>query len=130
MNPVTGDGAKPQWRVYLALHILMLVYSMAPVCMKQAGRYPTFSLYFCLFFALSILILGAYALLWQQILKRLQLTTAYANKAVTVVWGLVWGIVLFGEVITLKKCIGIAIVLAGVILYSLSEHAGKEAPHA
>lgn len=130
MSPVADEKTRPQWQVYLALHILMLIYSMAPVCMKLAGRHAVFSFSFCLFFALAILILGVYALLWQQIIKRMQLTTAYANKAITVIWGLVWGVVIFGEDITLKKCIGILIVLAGVVLFSFAEGDGKEDAHA
>lgn len=130
MNPIPDGNGKTQWRLYLALHILMLVYSMAPVCVKMAGRQPTFSFYFFLFYGLSVVILAVYALFWQQIIKRMLLTTAYANKAVTVVWGLVWGAVIFGEGVTLKKVIGIAIVLAGVVLYSLTEPDGKEDTHA
>ena len=76
---------------------------------------------FVLFYGLVILLLGIYALLWQQIIKRMPLTTAYANKAVTVVWGMVWGALLFQEDITLQKCIGAAIIVVGVILYAFSD---------
>ena len=44
-----------------------------------------------------VAILGIYAIGWQQVIKRMPLTTAYANKAVTLVWGLVWGLLLFHE---------------------------------
>ena len=36
--------------------------------------------------------LVAYAFGWQQVIKHLPLTTAYANKAVTVVWGILLGL--------------------------------------
>jgi len=48
------------------------------------------------------------------------LTTAYANKAVTVIWGCFWGIVLFHEQLSLQKVIGICIVIAGVILFEIA----------
>lgn len=38
-------------------------------------------------YGLVILTPGVYAIVWQQIIKRLPLTAAHANKAVTIVWG-------------------------------------------
>ena len=38
-----------------------------------------------------LLALVTYAAGWQQVIKHLPLTTAYANKAVTVVWGILAG---------------------------------------
>ena len=66
---------------------------------------------------------------WQQIIKRLPLTYAYANKAVTVLWGIVWGMLLFREQVSALKLLGAAVVLAGVVLFSLAEKddAGSDA---
>lgn len=74
-----------------------------------------------------ILILGIYAVVWQQIIKRIPLSLAYANKAVTVVWGMIWGIIFFGETITIQKMIGAAVIIAGVIMYSFSDNKNDEA---
>ena len=57
-----------------------------------------------------------YAIFWQQIIKKLPLVTAYANKAVTVVWGIVWGILYFNEKITFMKIIGAIIIIIGVYI--------------
>ena len=108
-------------KTYVLLHVLMLIFSLSPVCSKLAGQQPFLSFKFVLFYGLVILLLGIYALLWQQIIKRMPLTTAYANKAVTVVWGRVWGALLFQEDITLQKCIGAAIIVVGVIVYAFSD---------
>lgn len=67
-----------------------------------------------------IALLGIYALGWQQIIKRLPLTFAYANRAVTVVWGIVWGALFFNEPVTPLKMLGAGIVLVGVVLYATS----------
>ena len=75
------------------------------------------------------MILGVYALAWQQVIKRMPLTTAYANKAVTVVWGMVWGMILFGESITPQKVLGAAVIVAGVVLYAFSEPAKEADAH-
>ena len=44
------------------------------------------------------------------------LTVAYANKGITIIWGMIWGAVLFKEVITLKTIIGGVIILIGIYL--------------
>ena len=65
--------------------------------------------------------LAFYAVGWQQIIKRLPLTTAFANKAVTVVWGMVWGLLFFHESITIGKVIGAVLVIIGVVVYSYAD---------
>ena len=81
---------------------------------KLAAQNDFLSIKFCLFYGISILILGVYAILWQQVLKRFSLTTAFFNKAVTIIWGMLWGILFFKETITLNMIIGAIIVLIGV----------------
>ena len=120
---------KSNVRMYVLLHALMLLFSLSPVCSKLAGRQPFLSLPFFFFYGLVIVILGVYALAWQQVIKRMPLTTAYANKAVTVVWGMVWGMILFEESITPQKVLGAAVIVAGVVLYAFSEPAKEADAH-
>ena len=68
------------------------------------------------FYGLVVGILGFYAIAWQQVLKHLPLITTYANKAVTTIWGLIWGFLIFGEQITIQKIIGAVVVIFGVYL--------------
>ena len=49
------------------------------------------------------------------------LTTAFANKAITVVWGIIWGLIFFQERITAGKLLGAALVIAGVALYATAD---------
>ncbi len=100
----------------LFLHGLLLVYSLSAVCSKMAGQQPFLSLEFCVFYGFVLAILFLYAILWQQILKKMRLVTAYANKAVTVVWGLIWGALLFEEAITVWKLLGAVIIMSGIYL--------------
>lgn len=111
--------------VYLGLHILLLVYSASTVFSKLASGYSFLSVGFLLCYGIVLLLLGVYAVFWQQIIKRLPLMTAYANKAVTVVWGIVWGAAVFHEKITWGKALGAVLVIAGVILY-VSGDCGEE----
>ena len=67
-----------------------------------------------------------YAIGWQQIIKRMPLSTAFANQAITVVWGIFWGIVFFGETLTVGKVIGAGLIVAGIVVVALAERNDKE----
>lgn len=117
-------------KALVALHVLLAVYSLSSVCAKLASGFEFMSFGFIGCYAGMIALLGAYAVCWQQIIKRLPLTYAYANKAATVLWGIVWGVLLFHEQVSAPKLLGAAVVLAGVVLFSLAEKddAGSDAP--
>ena len=92
----------------------------------EAAREEFMSLPFILLYGLEILILAFYAVGWQQFIKRMPLSVAYANKAVTVIWGCVWGVLIFHEHLTLGKVAGALLVLCGVALYGIADgKAGK-----
>lgn len=67
-----------------------------------------------------------YAIGWQQIIKRIPLTLAFANKSVTVIWGLIWGVVFYHEQITTCKVIGAILIINGIILYAFSGNQTEE----
>lgn len=106
---------------YLLLHIVLMVYSLASVCSKLAGGQPFMSLPFILLYGGLVLLLGVYAVAWQQVIKHLPLTTAYANKAVTVLWGLVWGMLLFGEKLSWGKAAGCLLITGGILLFAFGD---------
>lgn len=105
------------------LHLMLMIYSMSGICSKMAAKQKFLSLKFCLYYGAIIILLGFYAIGWQQIIKRLPLTTAFANKAVTVVWGIVWGFLFFNESITPGKIVGALMVIVGIVMYALSDGA-------
>ncbi len=105
-------------KLYFLLHLLLMMFSVMGICSKIAANQEFMSFRFILYYGLMLAILAIYAVAWQQIIKRLPLTTAFANKAVTVVWGMVWGVVAFQEHIAVNQVIGSVIIIAGIILYS------------
>ena len=108
-------------KTYLALHLLLVVYSLNGVLSKLAAQYPFMSLRFLLLYGAGIGLLGVYAIGWQQVIKRLPLTTAYANRAVSVIWGIVWGTIIFHERLNVHQVAGALIVLVGVVLYAWAD---------
>ena len=83
---------------------------------KQASGQPLFSVGFFGFYGAELLILGIYALLWQQMIKKFELSVAYTNRAMALLWSLIWAVVIFKDNITVKNVIGVALVIAGTII--------------
>ena len=100
---------------YLPLHLLIFMYSICSVFSKLASNEKFLSGPFILYYGISILILGVYAILWQQILKKFQLNVAFISKSVSIIWGMLLGLLIFNEQIKITMIIGCVIVLIGVI---------------
>lgn len=108
-------------KLYFLLHLMLMIQSASGIFSKLAAGQPFLSPRFCLFYGVVILLLGIYAIGWQQIIKRMPLTAAFANKAVTVVWGIVWGALFFHESITLGKVLGAVLIVTGIVIFSSAE---------
>ncbi len=106
----------------LITQCLLFFYSLGSICSKLAAQEKGVSTYFILYYGILLFILFVYAVGWQQVVKRLPLTTAYANKAITVVWGILWGTLVFHETLTTGKILGATMVILGVVLNAEEEH--------
>ena len=106
---------------FVLLQIALFIVSLGAVCSKMAGRQEFLSFPFFAFYGALILIMFVYAILWQQILKRISLVIAYACKGITIIYGILWGVLFFKEEITLKMIIGALLVLTGVYIFIIGE---------
>ena len=88
---------------FIILHIIIVIISASSIIAKAAGNYPFLSFKWIMLYGCVVAILGFYAIAWQQVIKHLPLIVAYANKAVTTIWGLVWGLLITHEQITFQK---------------------------
>ncbi len=127
----SGDGGRRsetivKQKAFILLHILLVLYAASTALSKLAAGAPFLSLPFLLYYGGTLLLLGIYALGWQQVIKRLPLTVAYANKAVTVIWGLVAGLLFFGESLTPGKIAGAVLVISGVVLFAFADGEGEK----
>ena len=112
-------------KTILALNILLMFFSLGGIFSKLASKQPFLSLKFILCYGALLFIMFVYAIGWQQIIKRLPLTMAYANRAITIVWGIIWGLLFFNEKLNVGKIIGAVIVIAGVLLYVTESDEGE-----
>lgn len=120
------EGMKIKKKDIFLLQMVFLIYSINSIVANFASKEEFFSIRFILLYGLEILILGIYAVLWQQIIKKFELSVAYANKAVTLLWALVWGALLFKEEITLPKVTGIFLVIVGIVILNSGKGAKAE----
>lgn len=112
----------------ILLQSAVMIYSLSTLAANFASKYDFLSPKYILFFGLDFFILAVYAILWQQIIKKFQLSIAYANKALTLMWSMLWNFLILSQGITVKKVIGVLIVVAGVIVmnYSSQDEENKE----
>ena len=110
-------------KTLFGLHLLLIIYSLSGVLSKLAARVEFLSWEFCLLYLGILAILGIYAIGWQQILKRMNLTSAFSNKAITIVWGIIWGALFFMEPVTPMKVIGAVLIVVGIVLFSNADNA-------
>ncbi len=112
---------KAKKKLYLCLHFFLLIFSTSGIVSKLAAGQTFLSPTFILLYGLEVLILGFYAIGWQQFIKRMPLSVAYANKAVGVAWACLWGVMIFHEHLTVGKVAGALLVLGGVALYGIAD---------
>ncbi len=116
---------------FVLLQIALFILSFGAVCSKMAGRQEFLSLPFFAFYGTLLLILFVYAILWQQVLKRISLVVAYACKGVGIIYGILWGVIFFKEEVTWKMIVGAVLVLIGVYIFIFGEiKANKKAQKA
>ena len=103
-------------KTMLLLQLVVMIYTLSSVAAKMASGQEPFSFEFLLFYGIEILILGIYAIAWQQIIKRCDLSVAYANRSMAILWSLIWTVVFFKEPLTVKNIIGVHIVFTGTMI--------------
>lgn len=93
---------------------VIIIYTISSVMSKEASASGGNLLRFLFFFGMEFVMLGVYALLWQQIIKRFALSVAYANRSMSVVWSMVWAVIFFHDTITIQNIAGVVLVVAGI----------------
>lgn len=119
--PNAPKRAKTTIKSILLLQLVVMVYTLSTVAAKFASGFAFLSPGFLACYGLEIAILGVYALLWQQIIKRFDLSVAYANRSVALLWSMLWAVVFFHETVTIQNAIGAAVVIAGTIVVNTDE---------
>ena len=97
-----------------------MIYACSSIFSKSAAMYPFMSSKYVLNVCGVILVLGVYAILWQQIIKKIPISTAFMFKGTTLLFALLISFFLFGESITWMNGIGAMLIVGGITLFSMS----------
>ncbi len=100
----------------LLIQAAVIIYTGSGICSKMTSNYEAFSRGWIFWVFLEVVFLGLYAVFWQQIIKRYDLSIAYANRALAIFWSMLWAFLIFRERVTLKNIIGVLVIFAGIML--------------
>lgn len=106
-------------RALLLLQFAVFIYSLNTICGKMASNEQPMSAAFIAWLFAEVAALGVYAIFWQQAIKKIELSVAYANKAVGLLWALLWSVLLFSDRVTWGKVVGLVLVIAGTIVMNI-----------
>ncbi|MCF0147283.1 MAG: EamA family transporter [Clostridium sp.] len=105
---------------YMQLHIAILIYTLSSVFSKLAsdslGMNGLFDFKTILMLGGLVFILGLYAIVWQQVIKNIDLSVAYSNKGISIMWTLMWSVILFNEKLQFKNILGAVIIIIGIMV--------------
>lgn len=102
----------------LFLLITNLIYATVGIYTKLASQQEFLSWKYLLAFVGAVGVIGIYAILWQQIIRRIELSTAYMFKGTTIIFTMLFAHWLFGEQITWNNMVGAIIIIVGIVLFA------------
>ena len=113
-------GANKRFLSYAVLIGAFLVYSFSSVFTKWASMTEFRSVAYILRLSGAVAVLGVYAILWQQIIKRMRVSDAFMFKGTTIIFILLLSHFFFGEAITLTNVVGALVIICGIALHAKS----------
>ena len=105
----------------ILLQLIVIIYTFNSIIGKFSAdaKVEFLSIGFIAFYAAEVAVLGIYAILWQQMIKRFELSVAYANRAMALLWSALWAVIIFHDRLTWKNILGILFVIAGTIVVNM-----------
>lgn len=107
-----------KWIIYIVLIGINWLYACVSLFTKYASQHEFMSWNYMLWLVGAVGVMGVYAVLWQQVLKRIELSMAYMFKGTSIVFVMLLAYVLFGEQITWNNILGAIIIIVGIVLFA------------
>ena len=116
---------KQSFKIWLVIFLLFanLLYATVGIFTKLASQQVFLSWKYLFAFAGAVGVICIYAILWQQIIRRIELSTAYMFKGTTIIFTMLFAYWFFEEQITWNNIIGAIIIIAGIMLFAYSPKA-------
>lgn len=100
----------------LMMQGVVIIYTFSGIMSKNASSNGDNPVRFLFFFGMELVILAVYAVLWQQMIKHFEISVAYANRSMAVLWSMLWAVIFFHDKITFANIIGILLVILGTVI--------------
>ena len=107
---------------YILMLLSFFIYSLSSFFSKLASRYEMFSMPYIFCFCGIIIVLGLYGILWQQVLKNIDLSVAMAFKPLCLILSVLWSVIFFSEHLSHKMITGIVLIILGIFIISRGVH--------
>lgn len=104
----------------VSLVAINLLYACVSLFTKYASQQEFMSWNYMVGLIAAVGVMGLYAVLWQQVLKRIDLSLAYMFKGTSLIFVMLLAYVLFDEQITWNNIVGAIIIISGIVLYAQS----------
>lgn len=107
-----------KWVIYIVLIGINMLYACVSLFTKYASQQDFMSWNYVLGLIGAVSIMGLYAVLWQQVLKRIELSLAYMFKGTSLIFVMLLANFIFGEQITWNNIVGAIIIVGGIVLFA------------
>lgn len=107
--------------MYIVLIFINLLYTCVSLFTKYASQQEFMSWNYMVGLIGAVGVMGLYAVLWQQILKRIELSMAYMFKGTSLIFVMLLAYVFFDEQIAWNNIVGAIIIISGIVLYAKAE---------
>lgn len=102
----------------VSLVAINLLYACVSIFTKYASQQEFMSWNYIVGLIGAVGVMGLYAVLWLQVLKRIDLSLAYMFKGTSIVFIMLLAYVFFGEQITWNNIVGAIIIVGGIVLFA------------
>ena len=106
------------FKTIVVLIFVYLIYASVSLATKFTSLQEFLSLKYFFGLAIVVAMLGIYAIIWQQVLKRIELTTAYMFKGTSLIFVLLFSALIFNETITLWNIVGASLIVGGIVWFA------------
>jgi len=103
--------------VIVELLLANLLFSVASIFTKIASFKIIGSIEYFIYLGCTALVMLIYAILWQQILKRTDVTLANMFRGTSLLFTLLFSYLIFDECISIRNIVGAVIIVVGIILF-------------
>lgn len=121
MRSIDVKSNTKKWLSYILLVLAVAIYACTGAFTRFASMSPFLSWQYILCVIGAVGVIGIYAIIWQQLIQRMDISLAYMFKGLGVVFALLICHYVFDEVITMKNIVGAVIIIAGITLFAWSD---------